>query len=334
MSARIHTLALAAGSRRRARVGRRAFTLFQFGFLLVAALVAGGVLSFGAGTAGAASGTAGPIAITVTPTSGVSDGQAISIHAEAPAGTVIYELRAHLCLPNANVNNTFDFGFQGKKCTNAAVGAGDVEQVASFGQGVSTADLDTFKVGVGTVHWVDELGYDQIIDCGPGKQCDVVVQVQITNGTVFFTVPLCYGAACAPDGAPATTAPPTTAAPAPPAAAASASGTGTGSAGAGANPTTAAGSAAAPKAGAASGAAKAGHGDVGTKSAGAQGKGDGSTALAEATPASATTTASDTGLSLTARLFIAAIAGALGAARIIAVLSKARRNSTTRLGTA
>ena len=150
----------------------------------------------------AVDGTVGPITFTVTPSTQVNDGQPIAIHAQAADGVLIYELKAHLCVPNANLRTNFDFGFQGKKCTNAPVGAGDTEQIVSFPNGATAGDLDTFKVGVGTVHWVNELGYDQTIDCGPGKQCDVVVRAQITNGTAFFTVPLCYGADCPAEGAP------------------------------------------------------------------------------------------------------------------------------------
>ena len=157
-------------------------------------------LGLGSLAAGAATGRAGPIDVQVSPTSGVRDGQTLSITAQAPRGDVIYELRAHLCVPGPVIRTGFDFGFQGRRCTSIAVGHGDVEQKASYGGGVTTASLNTFKVGEGTVQWVNELGFPDTITCGAGHPCDLVVRIEITNDAVFFTAPLCYGAACQANG--------------------------------------------------------------------------------------------------------------------------------------
>ncbi len=187
--------------------------------ILALLVVLAGSFVVDAGPVDAVDGTVGPIAFTVT----LNDGHDVAVHAQAADGVLIYELRVHLCVPNANVRTNFDFGFQGKKCTNAPVGAGDVEQVAAFPDGATAGDLNTFKVDTGTVHWVNDLGYDQTIDCGPAKQCDVVVRASITNGAAFFTAPLCYDcpAEATPPGQlpagtppPPTEPPPTTAAPA------------------------------------------------------------------------------------------------------------------------
>ena len=248
----------------------------------------------------AVDGTVGPITFTVTPSTQVNDGQPIAIHAQAADGVLIYELKAHLCVPNANLRTNFDFGFQGKKCTNAPVGAGDTEQIVSFPNGATAGDLDTFKVGVGTVHWVNELGYDQTIDCGPGKQCDVVVRAQITNGTAFFTVPLCYGrlpAEGAPPVDPAAAAPPPSDPPAstePPAAA-------SGSAAGG--PTSAGGNAS--------------GGTNGGGAAGANGSGTAADGSEQALAATGTTVPSPHDLSPRSRVLLAAGATA-GAAVLIA----------------
>jgi len=330
-----------ASSRRLVRprlvsAARRALTALVLAFLAACALLAAGVAPFGGGPAGAVSGNAGPVAITVTPTSGVSDGQAVSIHAEVPSGTVIYELKAHVCLPNANVRSNFDFGFQGKKCTNAPVGAGDVEQTASFGEGVQAGDLEGFKVGSGSTMWVNELGYNVPIACGPAQQCDLVVRAQITNGTVFFTVPLCYGADCAnadaPPPAPATD-PPAPAAPAAAATDSSASSGGAGSAtggGAASGPTSAAGGVAAAGKAATSGKSPAGKGAGKGAAANSGGTVNGDRELASATTTAATS-ASD--LSRGWRVLIAAVAGALAAADIARVVMRTRRRRSMELGT-
>lgn len=288
--------------------------------LVVLACLSVGAL-LGAGPAGAVSGNAGPVAITVTPTSGVTDGQELAIHAEVPDGTVIYEIKAHLCLPNANVRSNFDFGFQGKKCSNAPVGGGDVEQTASFGEGVAAGDLGGFHVGAGSATWVNELGYNLPITCGPGQQCDVVVRVQITNGTVFFTVPLCYGTGCANVDAPppATEPPPTSAAP--PAAAGDSSTAG----GASSGPVNASGGASAPGNAVGNSAAAAGPG-VATKASTSHGTGG----VREIAAAAAMTTSSE--LTLGWRVLIAAVAGAVAAADIARVVLRTRRRRTLGLG--
>lgn len=189
------------------------------GILVLLFVFVGSLAFVDAGPVDAVDGTVGPIAFTVN----LTDGHDLAVHAQAADGVLIYELKVHLCLPNANVRTNYDFGFQGKKCTNAPVGASDVEQVAAFPDGASAGDLNTFKVDVGSVHWVNDLGYDQTIDCGPAKQCDVVVRASITNGAAFFTAPLCYDcpAEATPPGQlpagtppPPTEPPPTTAAPA------------------------------------------------------------------------------------------------------------------------
>jgi hypothetical protein len=167
--------------------------------LLVPVSIALGALAFGTPEAGATTGHAGPIAVAVTPDARLVDGQSLHITADAPSGVVIYEIRAHLCLAGPNVRSNFDFGFQGQRCSNVAVGHGDFEQSVSYPSGVSSGSLNTFKVGVGTARWVDELGYPGTISCGPGHPCDVIVRIQITDATVFFDEPLCFDASCPSD---------------------------------------------------------------------------------------------------------------------------------------
>jgi len=167
------------------------------------------------GSAAALDANAGPISLTVNRT---ADGQGLMAHADAPPGVVIYEIAAHLCLHDSNVHNIFDFGFQGRKCTNAAVGGSDVDQVVQAPEGASRIDLPIFRTGTGgTVRWVSSRGYDQEITCGPGAPCDVVFQLQITDDTVYYTTAVCWDTASCPAGSvddPATRAPP----PPPPAA--------------------------------------------------------------------------------------------------------------------
>ncbi len=153
------------------------------------------------GAAGAVVARDGNVVVRVAPTSRVADGQAVDITAVSAKGVSIYQIQAHLCTYGNSIRTNFDFGFQGQRCVNVALGHGDVEQTIEYGGGVNAGNLDTFKVGAGSVRWVNELGYDQVIDCGPGHPCDLAIRVQITDNTLFFSVPLCYGPTCPPEPA-------------------------------------------------------------------------------------------------------------------------------------
>jgi hypothetical protein len=62
-----------------------------------------------------ATGTVGPVNVSVTPSVGLADGQTVSIHAEATGGAELFEIRAHVCSTGA-ISNFVDFGYQGPYC--------------------------------------------------------------------------------------------------------------------------------------------------------------------------------------------------------------------------
>ena len=158
--------------------------------LLVAFMGAAVVATAGPG--GGATADAGPVVVTANPTAGITDGQVVSIHAEAPPGAQIYEIRARLCRHNAAINNAIKFGFQGRMCPVAAIGAGQFDEGFTPAPGTTAVDL-AFAVGMGAITWVNELGYVNELQCGPGSPCDLVVQLQIPNDTVYATFPLLIG---------------------------------------------------------------------------------------------------------------------------------------------
>jgi hypothetical protein len=151
--------------------------------------------SFGGSSAVASSGNAGPVTVTVT----AKSDSTVSVHVTAPNGVEIYEVRTHVCVPG-DVSNTFDFGFQGKFCSNAPIGGSDVEKVAAYPDGASQGSLD-MRVEAGSVQWVNERGFPGTLTCGADKTCNLVVQVQITDATVYYTAALCIGASCPQDPA-------------------------------------------------------------------------------------------------------------------------------------
>jgi hypothetical protein len=151
--------------------------------------------SFSGSPAEAIAGNAGPVTVTVT----AKSASTVGVRVTAPSGVEIYEIRAHLCVPG-DVSNTYDFGFQGQLCSNAPIGTGDAEKVAAYADGASQGSLE-MHVEAGSVQWVNERGFPGTLTCGPDKTCNIVVQVQITDATVYYTAALCIGASCPQDPA-------------------------------------------------------------------------------------------------------------------------------------
>ena len=232
------------------------------------------------------------------------------VHAEVPQGTELFEIRAHLCQHGAAITDTYAFGFQDGFCPNAPIGDGDFEQKVELPRGTTAGDLDSFKVGTGTVNWTDELGDTHSLTCGPGAPCDLVVQLQITDTTVFFTTVACYSDCPAPDpnGPPAI--PVGAAAAAPPAAPAPAADGGSSAAGGKA----ASGAAAAPASAAPATGAP-------TSRASGSAKGAASSEIVAASAASS----SDPSLSTTARVLAGEAAGLIGGVLIVLIVVRGRR---------
>jgi hypothetical protein len=173
-----------------------------------------------------------PYTVKVTATGA----QQVNIHAEVGGGANLFSIIAHVCAPDADVSNTYAFGFQGPNCSNQAIGDGDVEAKVVL-QNATAGDVP-MRLGIGAVTWIDEIGYVHSLACGPDHPCNLVVELQVTNGTIFKSVPFIAGVpADPPAAAPApTTAPPAPAPSAAPPAATSGAGAGAGGSG-GSSPT-------------------------------------------------------------------------------------------------
>jgi hypothetical protein len=120
----------------------------------------------------------------------------LRVDARTSSPVQIYEIRGHVCLPDHDVRTNFDFGFEGRACPNVAIGDGDVDPSAAFPNGVADGRLDNVRVSTGAARWVNELGFPGSIRCDASHPCDLVVRVEITDGTVFVTVPLCGTRPC------------------------------------------------------------------------------------------------------------------------------------------
>lgn len=262
-----------------------------------------------------ATGTAGPVNVSVTPSVGLADGQTVAIHAEATGGAELFEIRAHVCRSGA-ISNFVDFGYQGPYCVaqgGIAQGGlnGDYETFVAPESRVA-GDLE-FRAGTGSVGWLDELGEPHTLTCGPGSPCALVVQLQITNATVYYTTGLCFGGGCPaepgtePSAAPVAAAEPPPASTPDPAAAPAA-----------AAPADAAAASAAPQSGAATAAPKAASGEgSATSSPRTQALGAG------AQTAALTVDPNDIPNSI--RVFAAEAAGIAGGVLIVLIVMRARR---------
>lgn len=147
----------------------------------------------------ALNGSTGNLNVTVTPTTNLTDGQAIGVSVTATNSTLIYEIQAHICIPGSSISNTFDFSFAGPYCVLPAphtggLGTGDYEVVKTLA-GVAASSL-SFKAGVGTVGWTDGSPFDpqpHSLTCGAAHACDLVLQFQVSGSDpLFFTAPLSY----------------------------------------------------------------------------------------------------------------------------------------------
>lgn len=285
--------------------------LLRWGVLIGATLVAVGAVPIVINGAEGMTGESGPITFSVVPAVGLTDGQVVDVHAgSTDGGVVIFSITAHLCATD-KVTGDRSFSFAGVACTNVPVGQSDVEQTNVTG-GTASADLQ-FKVGAGRATWLSSTGYDGSIACGPGQPCDLVIRAEITNGTVYYKQPLCFGTGCAAD--------PSAPAPAPPAA---------GNAGGGAAAT-------ADASDASSGSGQAVPGGAGSVTGGkvAGGKGSGGTSRSDASAAESaagtrqqsTVGASSDSSSGRWRVVAAALAGALGGIRIFSIVMSNRRRT-------
>jgi hypothetical protein len=178
--------------------------------LFVVFLALAGIAAFWAEPAPAVTGTAGPATVTITGNANAANGQVAHIHAQATSGD-LFEIRAHICAGGAAIRNTFNFSFDGAFCTPTALAAGsDAATLVAIPAGSGGKGDLAFRIGQGTGKpWTDFWGTTHTLTCGPRNACELVVQLQVTDSTVFYTAPICYGAPCPTTGGPdpATTTP-------------------------------------------------------------------------------------------------------------------------------
>jgi hypothetical protein len=146
-----------------------------------------------------------PITVTVTPASGLDDGQEVVVNVKTSADFPLYEMRVQQCRdgveykPNDNVPNA-DFKAGGPNCPSAPVTSSADLALAEDGIGddaKSPAGFNlAFRVGSGVIAWGPSGGPQQTLTCDPDHTCALVVEVYGGPGPRWypFATTLHFGA--------------------------------------------------------------------------------------------------------------------------------------------
>jgi hypothetical protein len=263
--------------------------------------------------------------VTATPTTGLHDGSTVSVHAEVGGGALIYNIAAHVCVPDVEVTNTFNFGFQGPLCARLPIGSGQQEVTVAV-PGSTTADL-SIKVGTGTVVWPDELDNVHTITCDADHACNLVIELEVTGTPVFKNIALTFGGS----------APPASSAPANPAASGATSGNSGNTASAGATSGGSAASGSATNASSSHAASAQGTGANATSTGGTHSAASGGSSSSSSSSSNPGTKSKEVALGTesvntdssiarrAARVFSAGAAGLIGGLLIALIVLRARR---------
>ncbi len=129
-----------------------------------------------------------PWTVTVSPLTGLTDGQAISINVTSPIENPIAVAKAQVCRTGVNFNPSFesdpdqDFAIGGVNCPSIPISTSGNVAVTDVGVAANATKPggQTFSmfVGVGSVDWQDNDGGEQSLTCDAANPCALVVQVR------------------------------------------------------------------------------------------------------------------------------------------------------------
>ncbi len=136
---------------------------------------------------------AGPVVLTASPDESLVDGQVVTVFADADVSSELHAMRARLCRHDANIADAAAFVPGGTNCPSQAIGGGQVEAAINLPAGSLVAQLQ-YAVGTGTANWVSDQGRKQTLTCDAASPCDLVVQLEVPDATVYAALPLQFGA--------------------------------------------------------------------------------------------------------------------------------------------
>ena len=134
-----------------------------------------------------------PLEAEVSNTTGLSDGDVVTIHVEADEGSEIYALEARLCAGDAVIEGDSDIRpTQTGKCVPQPLSPSSDAYVEALNN-PPYQELDaSFRVGEGTTTYTTQEGQEVTITCDRDHPCLIAVKYQIPNGYGFLTYPVEY----------------------------------------------------------------------------------------------------------------------------------------------
>jgi hypothetical protein len=137
---------------------------------------------------------ASTVVVNPGPTTGLTDGQSVSMAVTKVGTHSITSLTAHLCVNNPNpggfppgISNSAQFLPDGGFCTTKPVSLGDGETTLTIDPAISAGTL-AFKVGYGT-STVDAVN-TTAVSCTAASPCSLVLQEDTDLGFLYVTIPV------------------------------------------------------------------------------------------------------------------------------------------------
>ena len=134
-----------------------------------------------------------PLQVTVSKTTGLHDGQAVTVTVTADAGSAFYGMDARLCAASPAITNFYDYTPDpaGNCILHPLSADSDAYLEVPVPAPNKTGTL-TFHVGVGTSQFKTENLTQASITCGPGHPCQLVVRLQYPKGFGFRSFPVTF----------------------------------------------------------------------------------------------------------------------------------------------
>lgn len=132
-------------------------------------------------------------ATVVSTTSGLADGDVVTIEVAAQDGSQVYVAEARLCAGDQEISEDIDMrpSLTGK-CVSSPLSAGSDDFVSvDSAPPYETLRLD-FRVGVGSQTYTTQSGDEATVTCDREHPCVVAVKFQVPNGYGFRTYPVEY----------------------------------------------------------------------------------------------------------------------------------------------
>jgi hypothetical protein len=134
-----------------------------------------------------------PLKVSVSATSGLHDGQAVTVTVSADAGSAFYGMDARLCAGGPAIASFYDYTPDpAGNCILHPLSADSDAYLEVPVAAPNQSGTLTFRVGVGTNRFTTENLTAAAITCGPGHPCQLVVRLQYPHGFGFRSFPLTY----------------------------------------------------------------------------------------------------------------------------------------------